>query len=155
MFCEECGTKLAESAKFCDNCGAHVEALQLATKQGAAIELDLPKPPVPNASSSMVFGARPVEQPRVPPAVPNQPVLQPSQKVSTINLKTATTVAMICAGIQVFLSTLFFLFPDWQSEIFRPNSGNGLALLLRIHNIALWGSLTFFLFALYSKQLKK
>jgi hypothetical protein len=155
MFCEECGTKLAESAKFCDNCGVHIDALQLATKSGAAVELDLPKPPVPNVSNSIVFGARPVEQPRVPQAVPNQPALQPSQKASTINLKTATTVAMICVGIQAILSTLLFVFPDWQSELFRLNSGNGLASLLRIHNIALWGSLTFFLFVLYSKQLKK
>lgn len=43
-FCSQCGTKLPDEAKFCENCGAHIEApRQSAPRESISREPDVPK----------------------------------------------------------------------------------------------------------------
>lgn len=94
MFCENCGTKLAEGFKFCDNCGAPVPAEAPAAGPAAARPPESParaaesaptptrpEPPAPVQSAPPVPVTTPVPAP-VPPASPAGPFGAPARQGS-------------------------------------------------------------------------
>jgi hypothetical protein len=66
MFCENCGNKLPDGAKFCGGCGAKVEPAQAAPQRPV-------QPPPPPVNTPPVQSAQPRQQAYIPP----QPAVRP------------------------------------------------------------------------------
>ena len=78
MFCESCGTKLLEGAKFCGACGATIDTAQTAkaAPQKPVVTNPNPQPPPqpPTYTPPPVQAPPSYQQGYVPPQPPNYPV---------------------------------------------------------------------------------
>ena len=82
MFCRKCGTKNADGAKFCVNCGAELEPPAAAPQPGAPVppQATAPQPGAPVPPQATVPQAAPVPPtgaPTAPQGMPQQPAYQP------------------------------------------------------------------------------
>ena len=75
MFCENCGAKLPDGAKFCAGCGAKTEPVQPVHAATAAPSPPRPAPPQPPAQTAPPY--QPAYAPPGPPAYSGHPGSEP------------------------------------------------------------------------------
>jgi len=80
MFCETCGQKLLEGAKFCGACGSK-QSDGMERPQQPVEPIQMPSAPTPEPVQSYV---QPVQQPVQPPVQPPRPAVQPTQPVQPV-----------------------------------------------------------------------
>ena len=132
MFCENCGAKLPEGAKFCAGCGGATESVQPAYTATAAPSPPRPAPPQPPAQTAPPY--QPAYAPPGPPAYSGHPGGEP--------LRVGQYIGMLLLMIVPILSVILLFMWSFGGSV-NPNKKNFARAMLIVSAIGIVVSIIF------------
>lgn len=102
MFCRKCGTKNADGAKFCINCGAELASPQPTAQPAGPVP---PQATVPQATVPQATPVAPAGAPVPPQGAPQQPFQQTAYQQPAASAK-KSKAPLVIGGVVAVLAVL-------------------------------------------------